>query len=216
MKKLCLAIFMISVQTSLISAQISMGKVQIHPSEFLDTLFSDRLGTCCSPDSCCPAYDYISFVQNGFRHKDGQCEIYLYNTPIGMARTIKRHEDMFPGAITQYNRLKDNFKWGNPEHLIPSKQDKLDMDMLITWLPKRQAKKLFNADCAGVFPMNFKGRKCRNKFSWGRGVVFISGSGLCYLYFIFTDEARAFEEYLKEIKGIFILEDCKVKKEPML
>jgi hypothetical protein len=82
--------------------------------------------------------------------------------------------------------------------------------------PKKQAKKLFNADCAAVLPMNFKGKRCRDKYTWGRGVVFLSGSGLCYLYFIFTDNARPFEEYLKEIKGAFWLEKCKIKKEPML
>ena len=49
----------------------------------------------------------------------------------------------------------------------------------------------------------------------GRGVVFQSGSGLCYLYFIFSDGARPFEEYLEDIKGVFKLENRKKKKEPI-
>ena len=197
-------------------AQIMMSNMKISLPEQYDTLFTNRLGTCCSPEKDCPAYRYITLVEYGFRHKDGQCELFLYDSPIGMARTVKRHEDIYAGSHTLFNRIKESIGWGNSEQWKPTDQEKIDMDMLLTWLPKKQAKKLFNADCAAVLPMNFKGKRCRDKFTWGRGVVFLSGSGLCYLYFIFTDNARPFEEYLKEIKGAFWLEKCKIKKEPML
>ncbi len=196
-------------------AQTIMSKIQINLPEQLDTIFTDKLESCCS-DEDCPAFGYITLVQHAFRHKDEQCEMFLYHSPIGMGRTVKKHKDVFSGSHTLFNRIKFNMKWGDPDQWMPTEQDKKDMDDMLVWLSRKQSKKLFNADCAAVFPMNFHGKKCRGKFSWGRCVVFLSGSGLCYLYFIFTDTARPFEHYLNDIKGAFTLEDCKKKVEPML
>ena len=197
------------------SSQVEMSRLQIRLTDQLDTLFTNRLETCCSPSNECPAYEYITWVQNGFRHKDGQCEMFLYHSPLGMARSITKHEDVLIGDLTMFNRIRGNYHWGTPHEWKPSKQDISDLDMLLTWLPKKRARRLFNADCAAIYPMNFKGKKCRNKFSWGRAIVFQSGSGLCYLYLIFTDSAKPFEKYLDDIKGAFTLETCKKKVPPM-
>lgn len=197
-----LLLFWISPST----AQI-MSKLKVNLPEQYEVIFSNQLGTCCGPDNDCPAFNYLHFMPDGYRHKDGNCEIYFMISPIGMKREVKTHDDIFPGSHTIFNRIKWNIGWGDARQWKPSEREKRDMDMLLTWLPTERAKELFNADCAAVLPMNFKGKKCRDKFTWGRYVVFQSGAGLCDLYFLFTDNAKPFEEYLQEIKGAFLFDE---------
>ena len=81
--------------------------------------------------------------------------------------------------------------------------------MLVKDYPAETAQSIFNGKSMFIYPLNFKGEYCQEKYRYGRGVVVLGKYNIpLYLYFFMTDESLVdFDKYLSELKGLFWFED---------
>jgi hypothetical protein len=163
----------------------------------------------CDNESC--PLRRLKLLDAKLEHLNGKCRILIYLSGVSTVRygrMIKERKDLFGDiASMSYNRIKSNFKYGK-RGVSASEQEIEDLKMMVTHYPRDSAKVLFNADYMLVYPLDFEGLRCENKYTCGRTVVF-SRNGLdVFLYFVMTDESiKDFDNYLSEIRHVFWFDD---------
>lgn len=154
----------------------------------------------------CVIGSIVNVAHASLTHQDGNCEIYLITSYKGIHGNPGIIPDFMGGDknMSIYNRIKSDLNWAVIN--IPRYANQYEIDelkLMMTNYPKKQARKNFNADYMLMYPLNFKRKKCRNKFSRGRCVVVGKDYRFVFFYFLMTDDSvKNFEQYLAQLKGM--------------
>ena len=179
--------------------------ITYHPDEKWNVV-SDSLSPVCTDDKC-----YIKNVlglQDGkLSYKDGKCMIAV-GAAFKPGKKIPNPYEYEEAREYIFSRVSNYFEWGKKFRSL-SKQDLKDVEMLVKDYPAETAQSIFNGKSMFIYPLNFKGEYCQEKYRYGRGVVVLGKYNIpLYLYFFMTDESLVdFDKYLSELKGLFWFED---------
>lgn len=180
-----------------------------HPNENWEVI-SDTLAYVFRNDSC-PMRNKMGMASGVLSHKDGKCLLAIsaaFNPMGGRKLPIPYEYEVAKTYIFTY--IANQFDFGKPMR-SRTKQEMKDAEMLVTYYPADTAKNIFNGVSLLVYPLNFKGEYCQNKYRYGRGVVVLGKYNVpLYLYFFMTDESIVdFDKYLADLKGVFTFKDKK-------
>jgi len=184
------------------------------PSEKWEVV-SDSMTAICS-DKNCPIRNILGRKDGKLAYKDGKCLVAIeVNKPVDK---MKLHSPLFP---YKYEKIRQNmlnhvgncYEWGK-KFRSRSMQDFKDLEMLITRYPADSAKSIFKGTTMFIYPLDFKGEICEEKYRYGRGVVVLGKYNVpIYLYFLMTaDSINDFDKYLAELKGMFTFQDLNLKE----
>ena len=182
--------------------------VKFTPNEqYAVTPFKREGGEYACKDIDCPLWQ-LQVINAELVNLDKQCKVYVYISGAYTlpGKIIEKNPGLFGNTKTDdmsYNRIKSDFRYGR--HLsAATKQDIVDIKMMLHYYPQDSAKELFNAGYMMSYPFNMQGRECHDNFTRSR-VIVIGKNGLdIFLYFVMTDKGiEDFDKYLNDFKGTF-------------
>lgn len=171
-------------------------------------VISDTLAYVFENESC-PMRKKIGMTDGVLSYKDGRCLLAISPafTPMGGKKLSIPHK-LEVAKEYIFSNIAHKFNFGKPLR-SRTKQEIKDTEMLVTYYPTDTAKSIFNGVSLFVYPLDFKGEYCQNKYRYGRGVVVLGKYNVpLYLYFFMTNESiDDFDKYLTKLKGMFTFLD---------
>ncbi len=167
---------------------------------------SDSSAYICE-DEKCPIRNMLAMQSGILSHHDEECMIAIR---VAFDPIEKVHIPYTAEEAREYifTRVSNSFEWSK-KYLSRTKQDLIDVEMLVTDYPEDIAKSIFNGSSMFIYPLNFKGEYCQDKYRYGRGVVVLAKYNIpLFLYFFMTEKSiTSFDKYLSELKGVFWFEE---------
>jgi hypothetical protein len=140
------------------------------------------------------------------RHTNGEYLIFVYaagESGVKYGQIIKDNSDLLNVRDLTFNRIKNDFRYGKRMESA-SKEEIMELDLMLTHYSEKQAKKMFNAGWMVTYPMNLRGEIYEEKYSRCRTVITARNGLDIFFYFMMTDESmKNFDNYLEDLKKVF-------------